>query len=386
MKNALFERLERSCKTAQKQQKNGWQSDDAPNILVDGLNDAQIYQATEMVREFAKRKGISIVEFDEYDFSVERVSSRALFSEIQEAPKPVILVIGHYGVAEGDAREFVRSIVKNKLFYPVTNLWQQTVLDRLLFTVALGDKEQTWRSRTDIGESSCFSLYSAQELISEDKLWLRVGENAFRFGNANTLIHGTTGAGKSYLLRNLLSELHEKADGDWHLKIAFSDIKGEGADYHFDDAAHLKKYYHGLNDTKALIHKLFYEIDARIEDRENTAPGGSFAEYEAIKYHHPEQKRFPREVLLIDELFELLDDAEVMNHLMALAMIAPKIGVHLIIATQYSPAKLHEALLALMRNRIVLKCHEDASLTLLGDTSATTLPRGQYLTHQNSKF
>ena len=378
MKNALLECLERSYKTAQRQQKNGWQSDDAPNILVDGLNDAQIYQATELVREFAESKGISIVEFDEYDFSIDRVSSRALFSEIQEAPTPVILVIGHYGVAEGDAREFVRSIVKNKL-YPATNLWQQTVLDRLLFTVALGDKEQTWRSRTDIGESSCFSLYSAQEVNSEDKLWLRVGESAFHFGNANTLIHGTAGAGKSHLLRNLLLELHEKADKDWYLNVAFCDTKGEGANYHFDDRPHLKKYYCDLNDTKELIHKLFYEIDARIEDRENTAPGGSFAEYEACKYYNPEQKRFPREVLLIDELFELLDDAEAMNHLMALAMIAPKIGIHLIIATQYSPAKLHEAFLALMRNRIVLRCNEDASLALLGNLDATTLARGQYI-------
>ena len=346
--------------------------------MVDGLNDAQIYQATELVREFAESKGISIVEFDEYDFSIDRVSSRALFSEIQEAPTPVILVIGHYGVAEGDAREFVRSIVKNKL-YPVTNLWQQTVLDRLLFTVALGDKEHTWRSRTDIGESSCFSLYSAQEVNSEDKLWLRVGESAFHFGNANTLVHGTAGAGKSHLLRNLLLELHEKADKDWYLNVAFCDTKGEGANYHFDDRPHLKKYYCDLNDTKELIHKLFYEIDARIEDRENTAPGGSFAEYEACKYYNPEQKRFPREVLLIDELFELLDDAEAMNHLMALAMIAPKIGIHLIIATQYSPAKLHEAFLALMRNRIVLRCNEDASLALLGNLDATTLARGQYI-------
>lgn len=57
---------------------------------------------------------------------------------------------------------------------------------------------------------------------------------------------------------------------------------------------------------------------------------------------------------------------------------APKIGIHLIIATQYSPAKLHEAFLALMRNRIVLRCNEDASLALLGNTSATTLARGQY--------
>ena len=378
MRNALFERLERSYKTAQKQQKNGWQSDDAPNILVDGLNDAQIYQATQFVREFAESKGISIVEFDEYDFSVDRVSSRALFSEIQEAPTPVILVIGHYGVAEGDAREFVRSIVKNKL-YPVTNLWQQTVLDRLLFTVALGDREQTWHSRTDIGEASCFSLYSAQKLISEEKLWLRLDElKTFNFGNENTLIHGTTGVGKSCLLRKLLTELHEKADKEQHLKIAFCDTKGEGADYHFG-GRDIQKYYHGLKDTKALIHELFYEIDVRIEDRENTAPGGSFAEYEAIKYHHPEQKRFPREVVLIDELFELLDDAEVMNHLMALAMIAPKIGVHLIISTQYSPTKLHEAFLTLMRNRIVLRCNENSSLALLGNTSATALTRGQYI-------
>ena len=169
MKNALFERLERCYKTAEKQQKNGWQSDTAPNILVDGLNDTQIYQAIELVRKFAESKGVSIVEFDEYDFSVDRVASRALFSEIQEAPTPVILVIGHYGIGEGDLREFVRSVTKNKL-YPITNGWQTTILDRLLFTVALGDEEQTWRSRTDVGESSCFAHCNAQKLISQEKL------------------------------------------------------------------------------------------------------------------------------------------------------------------------------------------------------------------------
>lgn len=365
MKNALFERLERCYKTAEKQQKNGWQSDAAPNILVDGLNDTQIYQAIELVRKFAESKGVSIVEFDEYDFSVDRVASRALFSEIQEAPTPVILVIGHYGVGEGDLREFVRSVTKNKL-YPITNGWQATILDRLLFTVALGDEEQTWHSRTDVGESSCFARCNAQKLISQDKLWLRIGEQeTFNFGNAPTLIHGTAGAGKSHLLRNLLAELHEKENKDYNLKIAFCDTKGEGADYHFDNVAHLKKYYHDLDGTKTLIRKLF---DERIENAKSTAPSGSVS----------------HEVLLIDELFELLNDAEVMDHLMALATFAPKIGVHLVIATQYSPAKLNEEFLKLMPNRIILKCHEDASIALLGNTSATTLSRGQYIALRSS--
>ena len=113
-----------------------------------------------------------------------------------------------------------------------------------------------------------------------------------------------------------------------------------------------------IHGTKTLIRQLF---DERIENAKSTAPDGSIS----------------HEVLLIDELFELLNDAKVMDHLTALATISPKIGVHLVIATQYSPAKLNEEFLKLMPNRIILKCHEDASLALLGTLDAATLPRGQ---------
>lgn len=163
MKNEIKKLLQNSFDIAMEQQKLENWSDDAPNLLFDRLSESCMCEVEQTLRDFAEAHNVNIVLFDEYDIDVMRVQSRTLYQEINEAPTPSILLIRNYGMAYSEAREFVRSVVKNKL-YPITNLWQQTVLDRLLFTVALSDKEQYWHRNVCIGESSCFALYDEEEL------------------------------------------------------------------------------------------------------------------------------------------------------------------------------------------------------------------------------
>ena len=161
MKNGIKNLLQKSFDIAMEQQKLEDWSDDAPNLLFDRLSVSSACEVEQMLRDFAEARNVNVVLFDEYDIDVMRVQSRALYQEINEAPTPSILLIRNYGMACGEAREFVRSIVKNKL-YPITNLWQQTVLDRLLFTVALSTAEM--RERVDDSELAAFGVWGEEDL------------------------------------------------------------------------------------------------------------------------------------------------------------------------------------------------------------------------------
>jgi hypothetical protein len=125
------------------------------------------------------------------------------------------------------------------------------------------------------------------------------------------------------------------------------------------------KHYLDKQRSEALIHQLFEEFDerlARLDRGEAVAPV----------------------YVLIDELFDFLEDALVKNHLMSLLMIAPRVKVHIVAAMQMSPTWLHSTMLQLFRQRIVFKTTPPNSLLLLGSESATSLKVGEYIVRGNA--
>lgn len=169
----------------------------------------------------------------------------------------------------------------------------------------------------------------------------------------STLVHGLPGCGKTWFLLQLLDEL--TAQGQ---EVYFCDTKEIEISCETDE----KRREHYLNKTESaeLIHGLFDEIDERYErlDRgEEVAPV----------------------YVLIDELFEFLEDALVKNHLMSLLMIAPRVKVQIIAGMQMSPTWLLSPMLQLFRQKIVFKTTPPNSLLLLGDESATSLKVGEYI-------
>ncbi|MBE6629745.1 MAG: hypothetical protein E7624_02720 [Ruminococcaceae bacterium] len=203
MKNEIKKILQNSFDIAMEQQKLEDWSDDAPNLLFDRLSESCMCEVEQTLRDFAEAHNVNIVLFDEYDIDVMRVQSRTLYQEINEAPTPSILLIRNYGMAYSEAREFVRSVVKNKL-YPITNLWQQTVLDRLLFTVALSDKEQYWHRNVCIGESSCFALYDEEDLLALKRLPLLYTDKQQE--EVEAFIEESFGGGDGYIAHEMTSE------------------------------------------------------------------------------------------------------------------------------------------------------------------------------------
>ena len=168
-----------------------------------------------------------------------------------------------------------------------------------------------------------------------------------------TLVHGGPGCGKTVFLLSLLDDLIAQEKEVW-----FCDTKGH--EILCETKENRRKRYLDKQKSEALIHRLFDEIDerlARLDCGEEVAPV----------------------YVLIDELFDFLEDALVKNHLMSLLMIAPRVKIHIIAAMQMSPTWLHSTMLQLFRQKIVFKTTPPNSLLLLGDDSATSLKIGEYI-------
>ena len=171
-----------------------------------------------------------------------------------------------------------------------------------------------------------------------------------------TLVHGGPGCGKTVFLLNLLDDLIAQEKEVW-----FCDTKGH--EILCETKENRRKYYLDKQKSEALVHRLFDEIDerlARLDRGEEVAPV----------------------YVLIDELFEILGDVTVKNHLMSLLMIAPRVKVH-IIAAQMSPTWLLSPMRQLFRQKIVFKTTPPNSLLLLGDESAVALQVGEYIVRGN---
>ncbi len=171
------------------------------------------------------------------------------------------------------------------------------------------------------------------------------------------LVHGITGSGKTVLLLRLLDDLIMQGQEVW-----FCDTKGH--EILCETKENRRKHYLDKQKSEALVHRLFDEIDerlARLDRGEEVAPV----------------------YVLIDELFDFLEDALVKNHLMSLLMIASRVKVHIIAAMQMSPTWLLSPMLQLFRQKIVFKTTPPNSLLLLGDESATSLKVGEYIVGEN---
>ena len=172
-----------------------------------------------------------------------------------------------------------------------------------------------------------------------------------------TLVHGTAGSGKTIFLLRILDDLIAQGK-----EVRFCDTKEH--EILCETHENRREHYLDKRESEALIHRLFEEIDDRLErlDRGETL---------APVY------------VLIDELFEILGDVTVKNHLMSLLMIAPRVKVHIIAAMQMSPNWLPSPMLQLFRQKIVFKTTPPNSLLLLGDESAVALQMGEHIVRGN---
>ncbi|MEO0492615.1 MAG: FtsK/SpoIIIE domain-containing protein [Actinomycetota bacterium] len=195
----------------------------------------------------------------------------------------------------------------------------------------------------------------------------------------HVLVGGTTGAGKSELLRSLVASFAASADPD-HLAFVLIDYKGGAA---FDCCAalpHVTGLVTDLDpDTAArALEGLDAELTAR-ERRLRLVGAEDLAAHRRLTRSRDDVEPLPRLVIVIDEFASLAADLpEFLDSLVGIAQRGRSLGVHLVLATQRPGGVVTDDIRANTGCRIALRVtdgHE--SNDVVGAPDAAAIPRSR---------
>lgn len=198
----------------------------------------------------------------------------------------------------------------------------------------------------------------------------------------HALVAGTTGAGKSELLRTLVAGLAATADPD-DVTFLLIDFKGGAA---FDACARLPHTVGLVTDLDAaLAARALRCLEAELRHRERrlraagVADVASFRRRTAAAGDHDDGEPLPRLVVVVDEFATLR--AELPGFVDALVGVAQRgrsLGVHLVLATQRPAGAVSEHLKANVGLRIALRVQDRAeSVDIVDGPEAAALPRSR---------
>jgi DNA segregation ATPase FtsK/SpoIIIE, S-DNA-T family len=187
------------------------------------------------------------------------------------------------------------------------------------------------------------------------------------------LVGGTTGAGKSELLRTLVAGLAASVDPD-HLTFVLVDFKGGSA---FDECARLPHTVGMVTDLdQHLAERALRCLEAELRHRERVLrDAGSVDLPDYLRKGLPEA--LPRLLVIIDEFATLRAELpEFIDALVGVAQRGRSLGVHLLLATQRPQGAISDNIRANTNLRIALRVQERTDSTDVIDVpDAAGIPR-----------
>ncbi len=190
----------------------------------------------------------------------------------------------------------------------------------------------------------------------------------------HTLIGGTTGSGKSELLRSLVAGLAAGNDPD-HLVFVLVDYKGGSA---FDECARLPHTVGMVTDLdESLGERALRSLEAELRRRERVLRDAAAQDLPAYLAAGSPSGPLPRLVVVVDEFATLA--AELPDFLGALVGVAQRgrsLGVHLVLATQRPQGAVNANIKANTNLRIALRVQDPQDSTdIIDRPDAATISR-----------
>jgi S-DNA-T family DNA segregation ATPase FtsK/SpoIIIE len=190
----------------------------------------------------------------------------------------------------------------------------------------------------------------------------------------HALVGGTTGSGKSELLRTLVAGLAAGVDPD-HLTFVLVDFKGGSA---FDECARLPHTVGMVTDLdEHLAERALRCLDAELRHRERILRAAGAADLPSYLRGGRGAEPLPRLVVVIDEFATL--KAELPDFVDALVGVAQRgrsLGVHMVLATQRPSGAVSENIRANTNLRIALRVQDEGDSTdIIDRPDAARLPR-----------
>ena len=190
----------------------------------------------------------------------------------------------------------------------------------------------------------------------------------------HALMAGTTGAGKSELLRTLVVGLAVTSSPD-HLTFVLIDYKGGST---FDACARLPHVVGVVTDLDDhLANRALRSLRAELRRREQLLRLVGATDLPAYRRLAPTEV-LPRLVVVIDEFAALvIEQPDFLHALVGIAQRGRSLGVHLILATQRPSGVITDDIRANTNLRLALRLHDGAdALDVVGDRAPAAIPRG----------
>ncbi|WP_306316855.1 MULTISPECIES: FtsK/SpoIIIE domain-containing protein [unclassified Streptomyces] len=178
----------------------------------------------------------------------------------------------------------------------------------------------------------------------------------------HALIAGTTGSGKSELLRTLIASMAVDADPE-HLTFALVDYKGGGA---LDECVELPHTVGLVTDLdEQLSERALRCLDAELRHRERLLREvgvGHIRDYQRLRDGgRTELEPMPRLAVVIDEFATLVKALpDFVDSLVSIAQRGRTLGVHLVMATQRPAGSVNDAIKNNVKLRIALRLESAA--------------------------
>jgi DNA segregation ATPase FtsK/SpoIIIE, S-DNA-T family len=190
----------------------------------------------------------------------------------------------------------------------------------------------------------------------------------------HALMAGTTGAGKSELLRTLVAGLAATSSPD-HLTFVLIDYKGGST---FDACSRLPHVVGVVTDLDdRLANRALRSLHAELRRREQLLRIVGAADLTAYR-RLATGEVLPRLVVVIDEFAALVSEQPCFLHaLVGIAQRGRSLGVHLILATQRPSGVISDEIRANTNLRLALRLHDTAdAIDVVGDRAPAAIPRG----------
>ncbi len=185
----------------------------------------------------------------------------------------------------------------------------------------------------------------------------------------HVLIAGTTGSGKSELLRSMVASLAAHASPD-DVNFILVDYKGGAA---FDSSARLPHTVGLVTDLDDnLAERALLSLEAELRYRESRLRDAGVVDIVDLK-----RGTLPRLVVLVDEFATLASELpDFLDSLVGVAQRGRSLGVHLVLATQRPAGAVNDNIRANTNLRIALRVQDPAdSVDVIGVSDAVGLPR-----------
>jgi S-DNA-T family DNA segregation ATPase FtsK/SpoIIIE len=188
------------------------------------------------------------------------------------------------------------------------------------------------------------------------------------------LLAGTTGSGKSELLRGLVAGLATRVPPD-RLAFVLVDYKGGAT---FDECVELPHVVGVVTDLDdRLATRALRGLHAELRRRERVLRQHGVPDLTTLRAVAPAVV-LPRLVVIVDEFAALTaDEPDFVHALVGVAQRGRSLGVHLLLATQRPAGVVSDDIRANTNLRVALRLHDPAeAIDIVGEPSPAALPRG----------